>query len=57
MLWLIALVFLLQASFYWFLKPLLLFSTPFLEVRGAWIIALILGAWLIAGRSISKDPD
>ncbi len=50
MIWLIALVVLLQAGFYWVLKPLTIVSTSFFELRGVFVIALLVFAWVISGR-------
>jgi|TARA_Y100000589_G_scaffold326858_1_gene367483 hypothetical protein len=54
MLWLIALVLLLQALFHWMLEPGITWLTPVFELKVLpWLLAL-LGIWLLAGP---KESD
>ncbi len=50
MLWLIALVSILQFVFHWLLKPAIVLSTPLFEVRGLGFLIVLLAIWLFAGR-------
>ena len=50
MIWLLGIILLLQASFDWLLKPFIVFLTPIVELNSFELIALFLGAWIIAGR-------
>ena len=50
MLWLIALVLLLQVSFHWLLEQAIVISTPIFELSGLGWLLLLLGAWLLAGQ-------
>ena len=53
MLWLIALVLVLQALFHWMLEPVIRWFTPLFELRLLpWLLALV-GLWLLAGRTNS----
>ncbi len=51
MIWLLGLVLIIQAGFYWFLKPAILLTTPVVELRGLLFVFLIIAAWLVSGRS------
>jgi len=55
MLWLFVLVALVQSTFYWVLKPLILFLTPVLEFRSLGIVVVVVLVWLISGKS-REDP-
>ena len=57
MLWLIALVLVLQALFHWMLEPLIRGVTPLFEFKLLpWLLALV-GIWFLAGRTDSnKTP-
>jgi|TARA_B100000073_G_scaffold123028_1_gene100345 hypothetical protein len=54
MLWLIALVLLLQALFHWVLEPVITWLTPVFELKLLpWLLGF-LGIWFLAGR---KESD
>ena len=48
---LLALVAILQAAFFWILKPLINVSTPIFEFRGFGLVILLIAACLISGES------
>ena len=53
MLWLIALVLVLQALFHWMLEPVIRWFTPLFELKLLpWLLALF-GLWFLAGRTDS----
>jgi hypothetical protein len=54
MLWLIALVLVLQALFHWTLEPLIRWFTPLFELRVLPLLLGLLGLWLLAGRTVSE---
>ena len=49
--WLILLVLLTQASFYWLLKPVIAFTTPLFDLRALWVVALAVSIWIFAGNT------
>ncbi|QNI53201.1 conserved membrane protein [Synechococcus sp. BIOS-E4-1] len=53
MLWLIALVLLLQALFHWTLEPAIRWLTPLFELRVLPLLLGLLGIWFLAGRTDS----
>ena len=53
MLWLIALVLLLQALFHWTLEPAIRWFTPLFELRVLPLLLGLAGIWLLAGRTDS----
>ncbi len=50
MFWLIGLIFILQASFQWLFKPLIVFTTPFFDFDWLLILLSLLVIWLLAGK-------
>jgi len=50
MIWLIGLIAILQASFNWLLKPLIVLSTPLFEIEPLFILFVAVGVWLFTGR-------
>ena len=57
MFWLIGLVLLLQAGSRLVIEPMIRISTTLLELRGIGLLMLLLGAWLIAGRTVDRSVD
>lgn len=57
MLWLIALVLVLQGLFHWMLEPVINWFTPLFELKLLpWLLGFA-GLWLLAGRTESdKKP-
>ncbi len=49
--WLIFLVLLTQALFYWLLKPVIAFTTPFFDARAFGIVFLGVIIWIFAGKA------
>ena len=56
MIWLIGVVLILQACFYWILKPAILIATPIVEFRNLAFWILVIGLWLFSGRSEREGP-
>ena len=56
MIWLIGVVLILQACFYWVMKPLIWIATPIVELRSLAFLLLLLGAWLVSGRVENHHP-
>ena len=50
MIWLISLVLILQGTFYWLIKPAILFVTPILELQGFGVIFLLILLWAFSGN-------
>ena len=55
--WLILMVLILQAAFYWVIKPTIIFATPILELRGLGMIVLLLSIWVFSQDNGSKFSD
>ncbi len=51
MIWLLGLVVILQALFHWLLKPLIIFSTPIVELQWIVLFGLVVFAWLISAST------
>ncbi|KGG13035.1 hypothetical protein EV05_0709 [Prochlorococcus sp. MIT 0601] len=49
MFWLVGLVSLIQASFYWLLKPLIFATTSFFELRSLGLFFVLVILWLFSG--------
>ncbi len=54
MIWLIALILILQSAFYWFLKPAILVATPIFEMSGIGLILIALFIWLFSGSGMNE---
>tara|TARA_B100000700_G_C14827544_1_gene752965 strand:- start:31 stop:186 length:156 start_codon:yes stop_codon:yes gene_type:complete len=50
MIWLIGVIFILQASFYLIFRPAIDFATPVFEFRALLLFLFLIGAWLLSGK-------
>lgn len=54
MIWLIALILIIQSGFHWLLKPAILITTPIFEISGfAWVLIAVF-IWLLSGRDMHE---
>ena len=54
MVWLIILILTLQAFFYWLIKPIIILSTPLIELRGLNVVLLLFIAWIFSAMNNDK---
>ncbi|ABX08286.1 Hypothetical protein P9211_03551 [Prochlorococcus marinus str. MIT 9211] len=55
MIWLLGIVLVIQASFYWLLKPVIVLSTPLFELRSFGLLGVLFIVWLLSGSQQSKN--
>ena len=56
MIWLICLVLILQTFFHWIFEPAILATSPIFEFKGLGWLLLLIGVWLISGRTERQGP-
>ena len=56
MIWLLGVLLILQTSFHWILEPAILMTTPIFELKGLGWLLLLIGGWLISGRTERQGP-